>query len=204
MLPIYFLTLLLSTNAITKFSNLHIFINRFHAYGNARFITTLETLGDTWFTTKVSINERRLVDYFQTNTTELRESLLWYKTTNLRQTLIYFGINVNFELPYEECYYHISRAQFFFNGYNVVSALLTTDGLYENEVKTFCYTFVSSERKVSCEPRIKIPHCDDSNRPFHYETSGVIVLRAIFLRHCPMDRYIQYYWTLHDSTESRK
>ncbi|KRK05731.1 uncharacterized protein Dyak_GE27507, partial [Drosophila yakuba] len=57
---------------------------------------------------------------------------------------------------------------------------------------------------ISCEPKFYLPRCHDSNRPLHYETSKLVVLRAVFTRHCPMDHFIQYYWTLHDSTDSEQ
>ncbi|XP_064556610.1 uncharacterized protein LOC135441085 isoform X3 [Drosophila montana] len=205
MSPIPFLVLvcLAQIMARVSYENLHIFINRFHVNRTILIITTLEALGDVWFTTKVSIDERRLIDYFQTNASETREPLLWFRTTRLMQTLNFYGIFTENRLPYQECFYHVSRANFFISGYHNVSALISTVGLSADEERVSSYTYIDLEEHLRCEPRFDIPRCHDANQPLHYETSDVIVLRAVFTRRCPMDSFIQYYWTLHDSTESR-
>ncbi|XP_033150708.1 uncharacterized protein LOC117135018 isoform X2 [Drosophila busckii] len=76
---------------------------------------------DIWFTTKLTINDRILVDYFQTNTSEAREKFLWFRTNNLRETLNYYGIHVEKPVPYNKCYYHASRANIFTSGYHNMS-----------------------------------------------------------------------------------
>ncbi|KQR91056.1 uncharacterized protein Dere_GG26172, partial [Drosophila erecta] len=193
---IYFLQL----NVLS--SNLYVFTNRSHTFGQGRVIITLQSLHQKWFTTKVSLNGLILVDYFQTNTSAQKEALLWYRTSNLEKTLAFFGVSSDRKVPYAECYFHVSGIHFFSNGFFSVVALITSDGLYGNELQARTYTFVKTNLHISCEPKFYIPRCHDSNRPLHYETSKVIVLRAVFTRHCPMDNFIQYYWTLHDSTES--
>lgn len=185
-------------------SNLNVFTNRVHAHGNARIIVTLQFLPFEWFTTKVTLNNRILVDYFQTNTSERQESILWYKTENLAKTLMFYGVSYDKKLPYEQCFFHICGAKYLSNGFFNIVVLITSDGLFGHEIKTRTYTFVKSNLHISCEPEIDIARCHDSNRPLHYETSKVVVIRAVFLQHCPMDTFIQYYWTLHDSTESGK
>ncbi|KAI8033153.1 hypothetical protein M5D96_014096 [Drosophila gunungcola] len=183
-------------------TNLYVFTSRNYSYGNGRIIITLESLHHEWFTTKVTLNGIILVDYFQTNTSEHQEALLWYKTSNLEKTLAFFGVNADVKIPYKNCYFHASRVNFFSNGFFSIVAMITSDGFYGNEIQAMTYTFVKSTLHLSCEPKFYIPRCHDSNRPLHYETSKVVVLRAVFLNHCPMDNFIQYYWTLHDSTES--
>ncbi|KAH8288151.1 hypothetical protein KR054_003955 [Drosophila jambulina] len=189
-------------NAFALFSNLNVFTNQVHVHGNPKIFITLQLLPYEWFTTKVTLNKMILVDYFQTNTSERQESLLWYKTNNVTKTLSFFGVSYDKKIPYEQCFFHICRANFLSNGFFNISVLITKNGLFENETKATTNTFVKSNLHILCEPQIVISRCHDLNRPLHYETSKVIVLRAIFLQHCPMDSFIQYYWTVHDSTES--
>ncbi|XP_033172781.1 uncharacterized protein LOC117150011, partial [Drosophila mauritiana] len=183
-------------------SNLYVFTNRSHTFGKGRVIITLQSLHQKWFTTKVSLNGYILVDYFQTNSSERKEAFLWYRTSNLEKTLAYFGITTDMQIPYDECYFHASEVNFFSNGFFSVVALITSDGFFGNELQAKTYTFVKTNLHITCEPTFYIPRCHDSSRPLHYETSKVVVIRAVFTRHCPMDNFIQYYWTLHDSTET--
>ncbi|KAH8298314.1 hypothetical protein KR018_002355 [Drosophila ironensis] len=192
----------LSFGIAAKKSPLHVFTNSRHDYGSARVILTKETLNNDWFTTKVTANEQILVDYFQTNTSETKEPLLWYRTKNLSQTLNFNDIYINKKLPYYECYFHISRVNLFSNGLYKIVAVITTKGVYGNEEMASTSTLVKTSMPISCEPEIRMRQCQDSNRPLHYETSKVIVLRAVFFTHCPNDDLIQFYWTLYDSTET--
>ncbi|XP_034489358.1 uncharacterized protein LOC117793176 [Drosophila innubila] len=155
-----------------------------------------------WFTTRVNVNERRLVDLFQTNTTEAREQLFWYRTNSLKDILNFYRVFNEKPLPYQKCFYHVSRVHFFESGYHNVTVTISTNGLSAYDIKFLNYIYIDLEENVRCEPLFDIPRCHDSNRPLHYETSEVIVLRAVFSRRCPMDNFIRYYWTLHDSTES--
>ncbi|XP_033172782.1 uncharacterized protein LOC117150012, partial [Drosophila mauritiana] len=145
---------------------------------------------------------RERPNYFQTNSSERKEAFLWYRTSNLEKTLAYFGITTDMQIPYGECYFHASEVNFFSNGFFSVVALITSDGFFGNELQAKTYTFVKTNLHITCEPTFYIPRCHDSSRPLHYETSKVVVIRAVFTRHCPMDNFIQYYWTLHDSTET--
>ncbi|KAH8236300.1 hypothetical protein KR032_006882 [Drosophila birchii] len=198
----FYLVTIVLLDVFALFSNLNIFTNRVHLHGNPKIIITLQSIPYEWFTTTVTLNERILLDYFQTNKSERQESLLWYKTKTLKKTLSFFGISNDTKLPYEQCFFHICRANFLSNGFYNINVLIINDGLFKNETKRTTNTFVRSNLHISCVPQIDISRCHDSNRPLHYETSKVIVLRAFFLQHCPMDNFIQYYWTLHDSTES--
>jgi len=204
LIQIIFLMSLAQVQSLISSDNLHVFVNRFHVNHTAYIITTLETLGDIWFSTKVNINERRLVDLFQTNITEAREQLLWYPTTSLKKTLDFYSVFSKIQLPYEKCFYHVSRVNFFKSGYHNVSVTISTNGLSTYEKKSLSYISIDLEENIRCEPSFDVPRCHDANRPLHYDTSEVIVLRAVFSRRCPMDNFIRYYWTLHDSTENRK
>lgn len=187
-----------------SFQNLHIFINRYHTNRSANLILTMESLQDTFFTTKVSINDRRLVDFFQTNTSEMREPVLWYRTESLEQTLDFYGVFADKKLPYRKCFYHVSRVMFFLSGYHYISTTVTSNGLSADENKSFGSTYIDLEENIRCQPQFDIPRCHNASRPLHYVTSEVIVLRAVFSKRCPLDSFTQYSWTLHDSTENRK
>ncbi|KAH8376516.1 hypothetical protein KR200_001007 [Drosophila serrata] len=198
----FYLITFIFLDVFALFSSLNVFTNRLHVHGNPKIIITLQSLPNKWFTTKVTLNERILVDYFQTNTSERKESLVWYKTKNLTTTLSFFGVRYDAKLPYEKCFFHLCRANFLSNGFFNINVLITNDGSFEKENQSTTYTIIRPNLLTSCEPQIDISRCHDANRPLHYETSKVILLRAFFLKHCPMDNFIQYYWTLHDSTES--
>nr|ADF80164.1 polycistin-related protein Y [Drosophila pseudoobscura] len=183
--------------------NVHVFINRYNAYGRANIITTLDSMPETWFTTRVTMKVRILVDYFQTNVTEHQGTLFWYRTANLSETLDFYDVKIEKDLPYVKGHFHVSRANFFSSGHFLITAIITTEGLYDNAVTATTYTIVKLMQGNACEPKFDIPSCFDSNRPQYYETSKEIVLRANFSRFCPMDTFIQYHWTLHDSTDAR-
>ncbi|XP_023167471.2 uncharacterized protein LOC111597153 isoform X3 [Drosophila hydei] len=203
MIVAQFLVLIGLTNvaAFIRYELPNVFVNRIHVNHNVYVIATLQALGDVWFITKLSIDEERIIDYFQTNTSEYREQLLWYHTNSLKQTLNFYGIYIHERLPYQECFYHVSRAIFFKSGYYIVSALITKIGRTADELRGVSYTHIDLDENLRCEPLFRIPQCFNADSPLHYEVSNIIILRAIFNRRCPMDIFTHYYWTLHDSTE---
>ncbi|XP_033245340.1 uncharacterized protein LOC108164998 [Drosophila miranda] len=189
-------------NSTNEF-NVHVFINRYNAYGRANIITTLDSLPEAWFTTRVTMKVRILVDFFQTNVSEHQGAFAWYRTANLRETLDFYDVKIEKDLPYVKGHFHVSRVNFFQSGHFLINAIITTEGLYDNAVTAKTYTIVKLMQGNACEPKFDIPSCFDSNRPQYYETSKEIVLRANFSRFCPMDTFIQYHWTLHDSTDAK-
>ncbi|XP_022208919.2 uncharacterized protein LOC111065195 [Drosophila obscura] len=191
------------TEVHANFSNVHVFVNRYNAYSRANIITTLDSLPEAWFTTKVVLNKRTLVDYFQTNASERHGALSWYRTTNIQQTLNFYGVKIEKNLTYAKGYLHLSRINFYSSGFYLVETEITTEGIYSSEITATSYTVVKLIQGNTCEPKFDIPNCHDSNRPLYYETSKEIVIRANFSRFCPMDTFIQYHWTLHDSTDSK-
>lgn len=203
---IYFLilTFLVQLWPNGSFQNIHVYINRYQSNRSANIITTMKTLKGLFFSTKVNIDERRLVDFFQTNTSEAREPVFWYRTDSLEQTLDFYGIFTDKNLTYQKCFYHVSRVTFFISGYHYVTTTITSNGLSADERKSIGYTYIDLEEHIRCEPRFDIPRCHNATRPLHYVTSEVIVLRAVFSKRCPLDSFTQYFWTLHDSTENRK
>ncbi|SPP78129.1 Hypothetical predicted protein [Drosophila guanche] len=193
----------LCTEVVTNSSTLQVFVNRYNAYGRANIITTLETVQLAWFTTKVVMNKMILVDYFQTNASEVQGALAWYRTINLQQTLNYYGVKIEKNLTYTKGYFHVSKTKFFSSGFYLIESAITTEGIFSSELKATTYTVVKLIQENACEPKFDIANCHDSNRPLYYEASKEIVIRANFSRFCPMDSYIQYHWTLHDSTDSK-
>lgn len=194
---------LANVTAFIRYDNPYVFVNRVYVNHTIFVIVTLQSLRGVWFLTKVSIEER-IIDYFQTNASEHREQLLWYHTASLKQTLNFYGIFTQKNLPYQECFYHVSRANFFKSGFHNVSVLITTIGITSDKLRSSSYTYIDLDENVRCEPQFSIPQCVNADYPVHYEVSDIIVLRAMYTRRCPMDIFTQYYWTVHDSTERRK
>nr|DAA06434.1 TPA_inf: polycystin-related Y protein [Drosophila mojavensis] len=193
---------LANVTAFIRYDNPYVFVNRVYVNHTIFVIVTLQSLRGVWFLTKVSIEER-IIDYFQTNASEHREQLLWYHTASLKQTLNFYGIFTQKNLPYQECFYHVSRANFFKSGFHNVSVLITTIGITSDKLRSSSYTYIDLDENVRCEPQFSIPQCVNADYPVHYEVSDIIVLRAMYTRRCPMDIFTQYYWTVHDSTERR-
>ncbi|XP_032588875.1 uncharacterized protein LOC26527763 isoform X3 [Drosophila mojavensis] len=191
---------LANVTAFIRYDNPYVFVNRVYVNHTIFVIVTLQSLRGVWFLTKVSIEER-IIDYFQTNASEHREQLLWYHTASLKQTLNFYGIFTQKNLPYQECFYHVSRANFFKSGFHNVSVLITTIGITSDKLRSSSYTYIDLDENVRCEPQFSIPQCVNADYPVHYEVSDIIVLRAMYTRRCPMDIFTQYYWTVHDSTE---
>ncbi|XP_030377820.1 uncharacterized protein LOC115626579 [Scaptodrosophila lebanonensis] len=185
------------------FHNYHVFANSHQNRGFARILTTIEKMSSIWFTTRVYINNRRLVDYFQTNLSEPLEPLLWYRSKNLTETLLFFGITSVKKLPYTQCYYHVSNAYFFNDGFRNVSSRITLEGNSKRFFIVHTSMYVTTREKSSklCTPFFTFPRCFNISQPLVYDTATVLVLRAEFERHCPLDKYTTYTWTLHDSTE---
>ncbi|KAH8400603.1 hypothetical protein KR222_007998 [Zaprionus bogoriensis] len=203
-MSVFYFLILMGATQVVGYQELHLFVNRYQANRTAYIMLTLETLEDNFFTTKVMVDKQRLVDFFQTNISEAREPMLWHRTANLVETLDFYGIFTTDDIPYVKCYYHVSRVDFFVNGYHFLSGTITANGLSTDETMALSYIYIDYDENVRCLPRFDIPRCHDSNRPLSYETSEVLVLHAVFSKRCPLDTFTKYYWTLHDSTGKRK